>query len=166
MAVTAIRSTEQGLAVGHLQDNTAQAMRTWPAEGGKGRRAFFTVPAIAAAGDITSTIELCNLPHGRVRILPLASRINCSAYGASATMDFGVRAYVASDGKTAVAELGTDLVATKDMSAALVGSSIGATSIKKDYFSATGLTVFATVRGAAMPISATLEGYIEYEIVQ
>lgn len=166
MGVTAIRSTEQGLAVGHLQDNTNQAYRTWPAEGGKIRYAHFTVPAIAAQGDITSTIELVNLPAGRVRILPTESKIKCSAYGVSATMDFGLRAYVASDGKTAVAEAGTDLVATKDMSSALVASAIGASAMKKDYFSAKGLTVFATVRGAAMPANATLEGWIAYEMVQ
>ena len=165
MAVLTLKSTEKTLNDAKLSDNTGQANRTWPAEGAKVRLAHFTVAALAAANDITGTIELCNLPHGRVRVLPGMSHLNCSAFGAAATMDFGLRAYVASDGKTAVAEAGTDLVATKDMSAALTDSRIGA-SVKKDYFSATGLVVFATVRGAAMPAGATLEGYIAYEVIQ
>jgi len=166
MAVLALRSTENTLSIGKLSDNTAQANRTWPAEGGKIRYMHFTVPALAAANDVTGTIELCKLPAGRVRVLPTESKIKCSAYGGGATMDFGCRAYVASDGKTAVAENGTDFVATKDMSGALVASPIGVSSMKKDYFSANGITVFATVRGIAMPINATLEGWIAYEVIQ
>lgn len=166
MAVLALRSTENSLAQGKLQDNTNPRFRTWPAEGGKFRLAHFTVPALAAQNDITGTIELVGLPHGQVRILPTMSQIKCSAYGASATMDFGIRAYVASDGKTTVAENGTDLAAVKDMSGALTGSPIGTTAMKKDYFSAQGMVVFATVRGANMPAAATLEGWIAYEIVQ
>lgn len=165
MAVLALRSTEQGLSVGKLSDNTNPQFRLWPAEGGKFRLAHFTVPALAAQNDITGTIELCNLPPGMVRILPTLSQLNCSAFGASATMDFGLRAYTKSDGKTVIAEAGTDLVASKDMSGALVASRIGA-AMKKDYFSFNGLVVFATVRGAAMPAAATLEGFIAYEIVQ
>lgn len=164
MAVTATRSVENTLAIGKLSDNTAQANRTWPAEGGKLRYAHFTYVA-AAQNDITSTIELVKLPAGRVRVLPTRSAIKCSAYGGGATMDFGCRAYVASDGKTAVAENGTDFVATKDVSGALVDSAIGVSSMKKDYFSATGITVFATVRGLNMPIAATLEGWIAYEVI-
>lgn len=161
MAVLTLYSTEQAANRDHLWN----LRQYWPAEGGKVRMAHFTVPALAALADITSTFDLCQLPHGKVRLLPNHCRLNCSAFGGGATMDFGIRAYVASDGKTAVVEAGTDIVATKDMSAALTGSAIG-TVIKKDYFSAKGLIVFATVRGLAMPVAATLEGYIAYEIVQ
>lgn len=159
MAVLTLYSTEETAN----RDTLQGSRQYWPAEGGKFRLSHFSIAALAAAADITSTLTLCRIPQGRVRILPAASLVVCSAFGAGATMDFGLRAYTASDGITAVAEAGTDLVATKDMSAALTGSPIG-TVAKKDYFSATGLVVFATVRGAAMPLAATMSGYIAYEL--
>lgn len=161
-----LKSTEASLAAGALQDNTAQAYRTWPAEGGKFRLAHFTLPALAAQSDIGSLIRLCKLSVGRVRILPQRSQFVCSAWGAGCTLDFGIDSYIASDGKTVIAAAPTDIVAAKDVSGALtVLTNIGVAGVKKDYFTARHLYVYATVGGANAPAGATLEGFIAYEIV-
>lgn len=170
MAVVNVNSTQYGKQLGPLQDNR----QYWPTEGGKVRTFHFTIPALAAASDITSIFSLAKLPSGKLRILPFSSYIKCSAGGAGMTLDFGVGAYLASDGKTSVGAGGTDIVATKDVSAALpsaaggVGSVLAGTAspIKLDYFTANGLVVTATVRGANAPIGFTLEGIISYELVQ
>lgn len=161
MAVLALKTTEKTGNDGKLSDNR----QYWPAEGGKVRFAHFTLPAVAVAGDIGTTLALCDLPPGKVRVLPAESRVSCSAWGAARTLDVGVGAYVASDGKTAVAAITNDLVAAKDVSAALAGVQLG-TTIKKDYFSAKGLSITGTVAGGTIPVGATLEGFIAYEMVQ
>lgn len=161
MAVLALKSTEVTKADAKLSENRQE----WPAEGGKIRLAHFTVPALAALADIGSTIRLCHLPPGRVRILPSLSRFSCSAYGAARTLSFGIEAYVASDGKTAVAAIANDLANAIDVSAALSAAVLG-TTIKKDYFSAKGIDVNCTNAGGTIPAGGTLEGFIAYEIVQ
>jgi len=165
MAVTIQKSQEVTLAAGKLSDNTTAKYRYWPAEGGKVRYAHFTLPATTVTGDDGSSVDLVNLPHGQVRVLPAECRMKCSALGASRVMDLGVRAYVASDGKTAVAAILNDFVNDRDVSAA-TDTHFGLTDVKKDYFSATGLTISALVTGGTIPIGATMEGYIAYEIVQ
>lgn len=170
MAVVNLNSTQYGKQLGPLQDNR----QYWPTEGGKVRTFHFTIPAIVAASDITSVFSLGKLPSGKLRILPFQSYIKCSAGGAGMTLDFGVAAYLASNGKDIVVAGGTDIVATKDVSAALpsaaagVGSSLAGTAspIKLDYFSANGIVFNATVRGANAPINFTLEGILAYELVQ
>lgn len=170
MAVNNQNSTQYAAQILKLQDGRLY----WPTEGGKVRTFHFTLPALVAAADITSVFTLGKLASGKVRILPFASYIKSSAGGAGMTLDFGVGAYTASDGKTAVAAGGTDIVATKDVSAALPSAAAGAGSIlagtaspiKLDYFSFNGFTFTATVRGAQAPIGYTVEGILAYELVQ
>lgn len=170
MAVNNQNSTQYANQIARLSDNRMY----WPAEGGKVRTFHFTLPALVAAADITSVFTLGKLSSGKLRILPFSSYIKCTAGGAGMTLDFGVAAYTASDGKTAVVAGGTDIVATKDVSAALPSAAAAAGSIlagtaspiKLDYFSATGVIFNATVRGAQAPIAFALEGILAYELVQ
>lgn len=143
--------------------NSAQiaGTRLYPVEdGGKLRIAYFDVTQGVAAGDIASTMELCKLPIGRIRILPLSSRVQCSAWGAARTLGIGFRAYTDSN-QAAVAEDAAALVAALDVSAA-VTVAISATLLKWDIFSFSGVTVFAKVAGGTIPAAATLKGYIVY----
>lgn len=158
MAITIQKTTEYTQQEGKLSENR----QYWPAEGGKLRVAHFTLPATTVTGDDGSSVELVRIPQGKVRILPGLSRMVVSALGSSRVMDLGVRAYVASDGKTAVAAILNDFVNDRDVSGA-TDSTFG-TTVKKDYFSATGLTICALVTGGTIPIGATMSGYVVYEM--
>lgn len=135
---------------------------------GKVRYAYGSIAALAAAGDIGTTLDVVRIPQGRVRVLPFLSYIWTSAYGAARTLDLGFRAYIGSDGKTAVAEAGTQLVAAKDVSAALAASQISTVS-HIDFFSqrssdeaSKGPIVFGTMAGGTIPIAATFEIMLAY----
>lgn len=74
---------------------------------------LFGVPKIAyfthdqtGAGDATSSVALCRLPAGRVRVLLPSSVVWCNWTTASATLDLGWDAYVAlSDGAAVAASV-------------------------------------------------------------
>lgn len=159
MAVTIQKSTEYTMQEGKLSENR----QYWPAEGGKLRVAHFTLPATTVVGDDGSSVNLVRIPMGKIRILPGLSRIDVSALGSSRVMDLGVRAYTASDGKTAVAAILNDFVNDRDVSGATSGTF--GTAVKKDYFSSQGLTICALVAGGTIPIGATMEGYVVYEMI-
>jgi len=159
MAVTVQKSTEYTQQEGKLSDNR----QYWPAEGGKLRVAHFTLPATTVTGDDGSSVELVRLPHGKIRVLPGLSRIDVSALGSSRVMDLGVRAYVQSDGITAVAAILNDFVNDRDVSSATSGTF--GTTVKKDYFSAKGLSICALVTGGTIPIGATMAGYVVFEMI-
>lgn len=163
MAVVNVNSIQYAKEIGPLQDNR----QYWPTEGGKIRFMHFKLPVIAVASDITSVLSLGKLSPGKVRILPYPSLIKTSAWGGGATLDFGIAAYVGSDGKSAVAAGPTDIASARDVSGALNGVTLAvATSpMQLEYWSAKGLTVIATVGGISMPIAATLEGHLAYEII-
>ena len=159
MAIEIFKSTEVTQMAGKLSENR----QYWPAEGGKIRLAHFTFVNGSTVGADGSSVDLVKLPHGKVRILPGLSRIAVSALGSSRVMDLGVRAYVASDGKTAVAAILNDFVNDRDVSSA-TDSTFG-TTVKKDYFSSTGLTICATIAGGTIDAAETMEGYVAYEMV-
>jgi hypothetical protein len=166
MAITIQKSSEFTAGEGKLAEASA-ATRYWPAEGGKLRLAHFTLPATTVTGDDGSSVQLVKLPAGRVRVIPGLSLINVSALGASRVMDLGVRAYVASDGVTAVAAILDDFVNDRDVSGATSASfAVSGAPVKRDYFSFSGLTICALVAGGTIPIGATMEGYVAYEVVQ
>jgi len=130
---------------------------------GKIRVQYFNVPAVAVAGDIASTIELCELPPGKVRVIPALSKFNNSAWGAARTLDIGHRTYQKRDSasETFEAEDADAFVAAADVSA--VGEGRGFDSITKfDLYSKAGVNVFATVAGGTIPVGATLSGFIAY----
>lgn len=163
MAVLAIRSIQEPVGGGDYSNRLYAFDQI-----AKERIAYATIVPPVAAGDILTTIDLLRIPQGRVRILPYKSHVWCSAWGAARTLDLGFRAYLGSDGKTAVAEAGTQLVNAKDVSGALAASQISTVS-HIDFFSqasvdekSKGPILFGTVRGDTIPIGATLEVILTY----
>lgn len=134
----------------------------------KVRYAYASVAAIPVLGDIGTTVDLCRIPQGRVRVLPFLSYLWCSAWGSSRTLDLGFRAYYGSDGKTVVAEAATQMKAAKDVSSALAASQIDTASHIDFYSQASvdekskGPILFGTVAGGTMPAGATLEIQLAY----
>lgn len=147
------------------QDNNAQ-VRNYPIDKhGKLRFAYFyykneTGAALAAA----SEIDLCDLPTGRLRVLPNLSRYRCTALGAARTLDIGYRAYYATTSGAAEAEDDNAFVAAKDVSGAVNDTAFdgGATKMKYDMFSRSGVRLFATINADTFPADAILEGYVAY----
>lgn len=159
MAVLTLRSAQQTPQYGGDLANRLYPMD----EGGKLRILRASIAALAAAGDIGTTIELCRIPQGRSRLLPYMSRLWTTAYGAARVLDIGVRAYYGSDGKTVVAENANQIANDIDVSAALAASMIDPTS-HIDYFAQAsvderdkGPMIFATIAGGTIPVGATLE---------
>lgn len=153
MAVLALKSDEQ-----------ADEYRGHPVnDHGKLRLQYFNLPAVEVAGDANTTIELCDLPNGRVRVVPALSRINASAFGAGRTLDVGHREYQKRDDPSAdlEAEDVDAFIDGLDVSGAVTGAAFS-TSTKFDMYSKGGVKVFATVLGGTIPVGATISGYIAY----
>lgn len=130
---------------------------------GKLRIQYFNLPATTVAGDATTTVDLCDLPHGRVRLIPTLSRINVSAFGASRTLDVGHREYQKRDdpSEDLEAESADAFIDGLDVSSAVADQAFG-TGSKYDMYSKSGVTLFATVLGGTIPIGATISGFVVY----
>lgn len=137
-------------------------------EHGKLRFNRFALPAVAVAGDALTTIDLCKLPPGAVRILPWLSRIEVSAFGSSRVLDVGHRAYSKRPAgtDTAANEIEAEdddaFIADLDVSSAVALSAWSATVEKFDIYSRDGVTIFAKVAGGTIPVGATILGYVAY----
>lgn len=121
----------------------------------------------AAAGDATSTINLCNLPSGRVRVLPWLSRISNDATNAGVTLSVGTLAYENRDsgapddpGLQAADPVALTPVAL-DISAANDSVPLGQV-YKYDFYSKAGITVQATVNVGIIPLGTKVSGMIAY----
>lgn len=155
MAVEAFKSTELGdeYRGSPINDHS------------KVRLQYFNLPAVTVAGDANSTIDLCDLPPGAIRVIPELSRILPSAYGASRVMKIGHRAYQKADaymnaGATDEAEDDDAFGSAIDVATAVnrnVGTSLGYSMSSKS-----GIRVFATVTGGTIPIGGTLKGFLAY----
>lgn len=126
---------------------------------GKLRVQYFRAVA-GVAGDANSTIDLCELPPGAVRVLPGLSRISCSALGAGRQLDVGHRAYQKRYNEDEPQNFEA-FIANLDVSSAVNGGAFG-TGIKYDVYSLTGVTVAAQVTGGTIPQNSVVEGYITY----
>lgn len=145
-------------------DQKTDGYRSVPTEDhGKLRIQYFSVPALAAQADVGSTINLCDLPSGRVRVLPGLSKVNNSAFGGAATLDIGLRAYNSRDDQAGIvnAEDPVALANLLPVAQSNVGQSFNM-DLKVDLYSKSGVTAFATIAGSAMPVAGTLSGYIVY----
>jgi len=152
MAVTNTQSAQVLNAADRLY-----AVEKW----GKLRFVYFSVTQGAAAGDINSTFELCDLPYGRVRLLPQLSLISFSAWGAARVLDIGHLVYKDSAGADVAADY--DAIATGiDVSAADADGIKAGTLLKWDFFSKGGVRLAAQVRGGTVPAAATLIGYFVF----
>lgn len=141
----------------------ASDYRAYPIDkSGKLRFNYFSMPAVTVASDAGSTINLCRLPPGRVRMLPWLNRIWTSAFGASRVFDLGYRAFEKEDG-TEEAESANALLNDLDISSAVNGSVMATNTLAKyDFFSRKGVIIFGTVAGGTIPVAATLQGYVAY----
>jgi len=130
---------------------------------GKVRFQYFNLDAIAAAGDATSEINLCDLPPGRVRVVPSLCRLNNSAFGAARTLNIGHRTYQKRDNPSETFEVEDDnaFADAVDVAAANNGVAFG-NGTKFDLYSKGGVSVFAIVNGGTIPIGATLSGFVAY----
>lgn len=149
MAVTNTESAQISPDRGDVRDEHAKL-----------RFAYFKATQ-SGAGDATSTMDLCKLPAGNVRVLPGLSRYSISALGAARTLDFGHRAYETKADGTLEAEALDAFAANIDASGAIAGAAL-ATTIKYDLYSRRGVTISAQVNDGTIPDGAVLEGYIAY----
>ena len=155
MAILALKTTEQD----------ADYRGTPVNDHGKMRYQFFDLPAVAVAGDAGTTIDLCELPPGRVRVIPSLSRVSFSAFGAARTMKIGHTAYPSRDIGAADPEPADDNAFTPDaidVSAAVSCLPISDGVLKYDVYSKTEVLIQALIEGGTIPAGATLSGFIAY----
>lgn len=150
------------LALQSVQEKTDYRGRPTD-EHGKLRIQYFELEAVAVAGDIGSTVDLCTLPPGAIRILPLLSMLQVSAFGASRTLSVGHRAYQKRDnpGEAYEAESANAFINARDVSSATFAA-FSAAVLKYDVYSKQGVKLFATVAGGTIPVNATIKGYVIY----
>lgn len=133
--------------------------------GGKVHFAKVTFTQGAAAGDASSTVDIIDLPAGKVRFLGNMSTLVFSAFGAARVLDLGWLAYNDQNG-TAVALDVDGLDDGIDVSAAgrsSLGTNTAITNGDSYVFhSQSGVTLQATVLGGTIPAAATVEGVIAY----
>lgn len=154
MTVLALKTTELG-----------DDARNYPTQNhGKLRYQFFDLPATAAEGEVASTIDLCNLPPGRVRVLPHLSRLTHSAFGAGRTLKIGHLAYASKDPNTGDPEAADDDAFTPAaLDVATASDSVAfSAKLKYDIYSKAGVRVQALVGGDTIPAGASLSGCIAY----
>lgn len=152
MAVLALESTQKtdGFRGRPLDDH------------GKIRIVRFDVPATAVVGDATTTIDLCDLPPGAVRLIPAMSRFTISALGAARTLDFGHRAYMGRPSPNALQAEDLDAIAANIDASLALASVMVDTADKFDFYSLEGVTLTAQINDATLPVGATLSGYFAY----
>lgn len=157
MAVTAQKSTQLTNA------EAVPVVRTHGVDlSGKLRVAYFDFTQ-DGAGDATSTVDLVELPNGRVRVYPELSHIKFSAFGASRVLDIGYLAHTDQNGDAVSAD--TDYFATDvDVSSAgtaKLSEALDAATTKL-FQSRDGVVIQANVAGGTIPDAATLSGFVVY----
>jgi len=137
--------------------------RNYPvSDHGKMRSLYCKVVQGAAAGDATSTLELFDLPPGRVRIWPQEIRVKCTALGAARTLVIGHKAYSSTGKMTGDTAADDDAFSTAiDVAAAGIKSGVS-TALKFDIYSADGVRVFGTIGGGTIPAAAEIEVFLPY----
>lgn len=135
---------------------------------GRVRIARFDFTQSAAAGDIGSTQDLCDLPAG-ARVLANLSFIQWDAFGVARTLDIGLRAHKNAQTGAVVAENATAINSAIDVSAAgraaLAADANGAIGVAGDTLTVAGeARIFATVAGGTIPAGTKLRGDIAYVV--
>jgi len=157
MAVTNGTSTQLAATLAAMNDANEL--------GGKLRVAVFEFTQGAAAGDATSTQDLCKLPSGKIRILTGLSRVDFSAFGAARTLNIGHTGFTNADGTT-VAAAAALFASAVDVSAAgnttLAEAAVANDGTMQALESKEGVTVQAAVAGGTIPAGATLTGFLVY----
>jgi len=160
MAVTTQYSTEYNQAwvanTGNLETNVQR---------GRVRVAYFTATQ-DGAGDATSSVALCKLPAGKVRLLASQSKAYVNWTTASATLDLGWDAYVAPDG-TAVTADPNGIDDGLDVDTAgyqTFGNAVTATGGTKLFESKNGVVIRATSQDTAIADGDDLVGFLLYVV--
>lgn len=136
---------------------------------GRVRVAFFTHDQ-SAAGNATSSVALCKLPAGKVRLLLGSSFMYVNWTTGSATLDLGWDAYTKMDGTTQIADpnglidgLDVDTVGLRsgeDLVTALTNTTGGT----KVFESKDGVVIRATSQDTAIASGDDLVGYFLYVV--
>ena len=160
MAVTTQYSTEYNQAwvanTGNLETNVQR---------GRVRVAYFTA-AQDGAGEATSSVALCKLPAGKVRLLASQSKAYVNWTTSSATLDLGWDAYVDASG-TAVTADPNGIDDGIDVDAAgyqTFGSALTATGGTKLFESKNGVVIRATSQDTAIADGDDLVGFLLYVV--
>jgi|TARA_R110000787_G_scaffold31975_4_gene84617 hypothetical protein len=161
MAVTTEKSTEytNATATPVVNNNTTE-------QHGRVRIAFFTHTQ-SGAGDATSSVALCKLPPGRVRVLASLSRAYVNWTTSSATLDLGWDAHTNLSGTAVVADpnglidgLAVDTVGFQTLEGAVAANLLtGGTYVLE---SKDGVVIRATSQDTAIASGDDLVGYICY----
>jgi len=158
MAVTAEKSTQVTNA------QASPVVKNAPYDLGKHRSFYFSFTQGAAAGDATSTQDLCIIPPGKYRIMKKESYIVCSAFGTSRTLDIGHTGYTDYAGVAQAASADCILDGGDVSAAAALNCGAGTNALGTDptilISAATPLTIQAVVAGGTIPAGATITGYI------
>lgn len=165
MAVTTQNSTEYGNTVASpVVNNPTSDVH------GRVRIAYFDHTQ-SGAGDATSSVALCRLPGGRVRLLLGSSLLYVNWTTASATLDLGWDAYTAEGGTAVVADPnGLADGISVETAGYLTGSGLAsladvvAEGGTKVFESQAGVVIRATSQDVALAASSTIRGYIMYVI--
>lgn len=138
---------------------------------------LYGVPQIAyfthdqsGAGDATSSVAICKLPPGRVRLLLPSSVVWCNWTTASATLDLGWDAYVAlSDGSAVAADpdglydgLGVDTAGFYRFDTGI--AALRLTGGTKLFESRDGVVIRATSQDTAIVSGDDLAGYLMFVV--
>ena len=160
MAVTTQKSTEYTNAT-----STPVVQNAVHDYHGRVRIAYFTHDQ-DGAGDATSSVALCALPAGKVRVLLASSSAYVNWTTGSATLDLGWDAYTDTDGN-AVAADPDGLVNGLDVDTAgyqTFGSGTTATGGTYLFESQGGVVIRATSQDQALAAGDDLVGYIMYVV--
>ena len=159
MAVTTQKSTEYTNATANpVVQNAVHDYH------GRVRIAYFTHDQ-DGAGDAGSSVALCSLPAGKVRVLLASSSAYCNWTTGSATLDLGWDAYTNTDGNAVAADI-DGLVDGLDVDTAgyqTFGAGTAATGGTYLFESQGGVVIRATSPGA-IAAGDDLVGYIMYVV--
>ncbi|MDP2619906.1 MAG: hypothetical protein Q8P46_06970 [Hyphomicrobiales bacterium] len=129
---------------------------------GKVRFARFDFTQVGA-GDAASTVDLVKMPHGRIRIVPILSRLVAAAFGAARTLDVGHTGYTKVDGEAVNASVDFVLDGLDVSGATSAYMGTGTNGVEEiEIESKSGFTLQAKVAGGTIPAGTTLSGWIAY----
>lgn len=134
-------------------------------------RVAYVTHAQSGAGDATSSVALCKLPPGRVRLLLGSSFLYVNWTTTSATMDLGWDAYTDLSGTAVAADpngladgIDVDAVGLRSGEDLVTLAAIQATGGTKVFESKDGVVIRATSQDVAIVDGDDLVGYFLYVI--
>ena len=163
MAVTTQNSTEYANTVA-----TPPVMNQPTEDHGRMRIKYFKHTQ-SGAGDAGSSVVLCKLPGGKVRMILALSRVYVNWTTSSANLDLGWDAYTAMDDSTTAADTdglvdntSVDSVGYFNFEGGLAATkALGGTYV---FESKDGVVIRATSQAAAMADGDVIAGYIVYVV--